>query len=138
MAVGQSSQIAPVTGSIDDVSAWLEDIASRLIAQLDSGTLTVIRETIRISDDVPELRHAVESGIRYAILQWLLQSTLCEWYAHRGDLSLSDDGDARAAETRRKISLTGSIGHLVCFVENDMISAATADTYPESHQTSSR
>jgi len=102
MAVGQPSQISPVTGGIDDVSAWLEDIASRVIDQLDSGTKTDIRKTIRDSDDVPELRHTVESGVRYAILQWLLQSTLCEWYAHRGELSLFEgrprDGFEAAGE----------------------------------------
>jgi predicted nucleic acid-binding protein len=42
---------------------------------------------------------------------------------------ITDDGDARATATQRDISLTGSIGLLVRFVENDMISAATADTY---------
>jgi len=42
---------------------------------------------------------------------------------------ITDDGDARATATQRNISLTGSIGLLVRFVEADMISAATADTY---------
>ena len=42
---------------------------------------------------------------------------------------VTDDGDARATATQRDIRLTGSIGLLVRFVEADMISAATADTY---------
>jgi len=42
---------------------------------------------------------------------------------------ITDDGDARATATQRNISLTGSIGLLVRFVENDMISVATADTF---------
>lgn len=42
---------------------------------------------------------------------------------------VTDDGDARAVADRREIGLTGSIGLLVRFVENDRITAGEADTY---------
>ena len=42
---------------------------------------------------------------------------------------VTDDGDARTTANQRDISLTGSIGLLVRFVEDDRISAKTADTY---------
>ncbi|PSP54895.1 twitching motility protein PilT [Halobacteriales archaeon QS_1_67_19] len=46
-----------------------------------------------------------------------------------GGMVVTDDGDARTVANRRGIRLTGSIGLLVRFVENDRISADTADTY---------
>jgi predicted nucleic acid-binding protein len=42
---------------------------------------------------------------------------------------VTDDGDARAIANERGIGLTGSIGLLVRFVENDQITAETANTY---------
>ena len=42
---------------------------------------------------------------------------------------VTDDGDARATATQRSISVTGSIGLLVRFVEDGRLSATTADTY---------
>jgi predicted nucleic acid-binding protein len=42
---------------------------------------------------------------------------------------VTDDGDARTIADQRGIGLTGSIGLLVRFVENDRIAADTADTY---------
>lgn len=42
---------------------------------------------------------------------------------------VTDDGDARTIATQRGIGLTGSIGLLVRFVENDRITAEVADTY---------
>lgn len=42
---------------------------------------------------------------------------------------ITDDGDARTTSKRRGVDLTGSIGLLVRFVENDQISADTADEY---------
>ncbi|MFY4814480.1 hypothetical protein [Haloarcula argentinensis] len=42
---------------------------------------------------------------------------------------IADDGDARTTATQRDIRLPGSIGLLVRFVENTLISAASADTY---------
>lgn len=42
---------------------------------------------------------------------------------------VTDDGDARTIANQRGIGLTGSIGLLVRFVENDRITAETADTY---------
>lgn len=42
---------------------------------------------------------------------------------------VTDDGDARTIADERGIRLTGSIGLLVRFVENDRITADTADTY---------
>jgi len=42
---------------------------------------------------------------------------------------ITDDGDARATASERNISVTGSIGLLVRFVERNLISAETADTY---------
>lgn len=42
---------------------------------------------------------------------------------------VTDDGDARATAGQRDISVTGSIGLLVRFVENGRIDATTADTY---------
>jgi len=42
---------------------------------------------------------------------------------------VTDDGDARTIANQRGISLTGSIGLLVRFVEDGHISAETADTY---------
>lgn len=42
---------------------------------------------------------------------------------------VTDDGDARSIADQRGIGLTGSIGLLVRFVENDQITADTADTY---------
>jgi predicted nucleic acid-binding protein len=42
---------------------------------------------------------------------------------------VTDDGDARTVANQRDIRLTGSIGWLVRFVENDRITADTADTY---------
>lgn len=46
-----------------------------------------------------------------------------------GGMVVTDDGDARAIANQRGIALTGSIGLLVRFVENDRITAETADTY---------
>jgi predicted nucleic acid-binding protein len=43
--------------------------------------------------------------------------------------SITVDGDARATANQRGIELTGSIGLLVRFVEDDRIMASTADTY---------
>lgn len=42
---------------------------------------------------------------------------------------ITDDGDARATAKRRGVSVTGSIGLLVRFVERGRISAQTADEY---------
>lgn len=42
---------------------------------------------------------------------------------------VTDDGDARAIAKRRGVDLAGSIGLLVRFVEDDSISAETADEY---------
>jgi predicted nucleic acid-binding protein len=42
---------------------------------------------------------------------------------------VTDDGDARTTAKQRGVGLTGSIGLLVRSVENDHISAQTADTY---------
>lgn len=42
---------------------------------------------------------------------------------------VTDDGDARTIADQRGIGLTGSIGLLVRFVENDRITADTADTH---------
>jgi len=42
---------------------------------------------------------------------------------------VTDDGDARTIADQRGIGLTGSIGLLVRFVENDRITADTADAY---------
>lgn len=42
---------------------------------------------------------------------------------------VTDDGDARATADQRGVSLTGSIGLLVRFVEDDSITAETADEY---------
>ncbi|SEA39773.1 Predicted nucleic acid-binding protein, contains PIN domain [Haloplanus vescus] len=42
---------------------------------------------------------------------------------------VTDDGDARTTARQRGINLTGSIGLLVRFVEDDHISAETADEY---------
>jgi predicted nucleic acid-binding protein len=42
---------------------------------------------------------------------------------------VTDDGDARSIADQRGIGLTGSIGLLVRFVENDRITAENADTY---------
>jgi predicted nucleic acid-binding protein len=42
---------------------------------------------------------------------------------------VTDDGDARTTAKQRGVELTGSIGLLVRFVENDQLSAATADEY---------
>lgn len=42
---------------------------------------------------------------------------------------VTDDGDARAIANERRIGLTGSIGLLVRFVENDRITVDTADAY---------
>jgi len=42
---------------------------------------------------------------------------------------VTDDGDARATANRRGIDLTGSIGILVRSVEDERISAETADRY---------
>lgn len=42
---------------------------------------------------------------------------------------VTDDGDARTIADERSIRLTGSIGLLVRFVENNRITADTADTY---------
>lgn len=42
---------------------------------------------------------------------------------------ITDDGDARATANQRGIRVTGSIGLLVRFVEDDYITAATADEY---------
>ncbi|MFB6233985.1 MAG: hypothetical protein ABEH81_13430 [Halopenitus sp.] len=42
---------------------------------------------------------------------------------------VTDDGDARTIANERGIGLTGSIGLLVRFVENDRITADTADAY---------
>jgi predicted nucleic acid-binding protein len=42
---------------------------------------------------------------------------------------VTDDGDARELASQRGIQLTGSIGLLVRFVENDRLTADTADTY---------
>jgi len=44
-------------------------------------------------------------------------------------LVVTDDGDARTTAKQRSLDLTGSIGLLVRFVDNDRLSAATADTY---------
>jgi len=44
-------------------------------------------------------------------------------------LVVTDDGDARRTATQRGVDLTGSIGLLVRFVEDDHISAETADGY---------
>jgi predicted nucleic acid-binding protein len=44
-------------------------------------------------------------------------------------LLVTDDGDARATAARRDVDVTGSIGLLVRFVEDDHISAETADEY---------
>lgn len=44
-------------------------------------------------------------------------------------LVVTDDGDARAIANQRDVDLTGSIGLLVRFVENDRLSATTADEY---------
>lgn len=44
-------------------------------------------------------------------------------------MAVTDDGDARTTAEQRGIGLTGSIGLLVRFVENDSISVETADTY---------
>lgn len=42
---------------------------------------------------------------------------------------VTDDGDARATARERGVGVTGSIGLLVRFVEDDRISAATADEF---------
>lgn len=42
---------------------------------------------------------------------------------------VTDDGDARVTANQRGVGLTGSIGLLVRFVEDDYITAATADEY---------
>ncbi len=42
---------------------------------------------------------------------------------------ITDDGDARTTAKQRDVGVTGSIGLLVRFVENDHISAGTADEY---------
>ena len=42
---------------------------------------------------------------------------------------VTDDGDARATAEQRGVKLTGSIGLLVRFVEDDSLSAETADEY---------
>lgn len=42
---------------------------------------------------------------------------------------VTDDGDARTTAKQRGVDLTGSIGLLVRFVEDDRISVQTADTY---------
>ena len=42
---------------------------------------------------------------------------------------ITDDGDARATAEQRGVKLTGSIGLLVRFVEDDSLSAETADEY---------
>lgn len=42
---------------------------------------------------------------------------------------VTDDGDARAVARRRNVALTGSIGLLVRFVENDAIAVDTADAF---------
>jgi len=44
-------------------------------------------------------------------------------------LVVTDDGDARTVANQRDLALTGSIGLLVRFVENDQLSTARADTY---------
>lgn len=42
---------------------------------------------------------------------------------------VTDDGDARSIAEQRGVGLTGSIGLLVRFVENNQITAETADVY---------
>ncbi|QKG93483.1 twitching motility protein PilT [Halorubrum salinarum] len=42
---------------------------------------------------------------------------------------VTDDGDAHVTANQRGVELTGSIGLLVRFVEDDYITAATADEY---------
>lgn len=42
---------------------------------------------------------------------------------------VTDDGDARTKATERDVALTGSIGLLVRFVEDDCITVGTADAY---------
>jgi predicted nucleic acid-binding protein len=42
---------------------------------------------------------------------------------------VTDDGDARVTANQRGVGCTGSIGLLVRFVEDDYITAATADEY---------
>ena len=42
---------------------------------------------------------------------------------------ITDDGDARATAKQRGTNLTGSIGLLVRFVEDDQLSVDTADSY---------
>jgi predicted nucleic acid-binding protein len=42
---------------------------------------------------------------------------------------VTDDGDARTTAEQRGVGLTGSIGLLVRFVENDQLTAETADVY---------
>lgn len=42
---------------------------------------------------------------------------------------VTDDGDARTTAVERGVDVTGSIGLLVRFVENDRLSAQTADWY---------
>ncbi|WP_435118850.1 twitching motility protein PilT [Halolamina sp. C58] len=42
---------------------------------------------------------------------------------------VTDDGDARTTAAQRDVDVTGSIGLLVRFVENDQITAETADVY---------
>ncbi|TKX87953.1 twitching motility protein PilT [Halorubrum sp. SS5] len=42
---------------------------------------------------------------------------------------VTDDGDTRVTANQRGVELTGSIGLLVRFVEDDYITAATADEY---------
>ncbi|MFD1644098.1 twitching motility protein PilT [Haloarchaeobius litoreus] len=43
--------------------------------------------------------------------------------------AVTDDGDARTTAKRRGVAVTGSIGLLVRFVENDRLDHETADTY---------
>ena len=43
-------------------------------------------------------------------------------------LIVTDDGDRRTTAKQRGLDLTGSIGLLVRFLDNDRLSAATADT----------
>lgn len=46
-----------------------------------------------------------------------------------GGTLVTDDGDAREMAERRQVEMTGSIGLLVRFVEDDRLSAESADVY---------
>ncbi len=104
-------------------------------AEIDAGTDThpyLDRARAVLETDIP----VVTPSERAATLETQLLETLDPGEAQAlavaeatDGLLVTDDGDARATATERGVALTGSIGLLVRFVENDHITAETADDY---------